>query len=165
MSQNKTYASTLQRSTHFINSEGDLRARYFPWETPPSSGPVQYTYLKCETNVNNNYVELYLQNQDDSGANNSVATFSYCLINQDVELYATPATDPACDPPLVSPTWHTPTIGTGGVVTVVPGGKVRSVFSVAIASGGEKTLVVRIGLTGAPLKLEAFATGGSLETY
>ncbi len=164
MSQNKTYASSLQRSIHFLNSEGDLRARYFPWETPPSSGPVQFTYLKCAT-INNNYVELYMQNLDDSGETNSVATFSYALVNQDVDLYASPADDPGCYPPLVSPDWKTPSIGTGGVVTVVPGGRVRQVFSVAVSSGGEQTLVVRIGLEGAPLKLETFATGGSLETY
>jgi hypothetical protein len=88
--QNKTFTSSLQRSTHFLSVGGDLRNQYVPWSGlsgQPGAGSG-YAYLKCEVVSNSTKVEFDLMN---IGTANAVAAFSSALIKQDVDLYGLPA--------------------------------------------------------------------------
>jgi hypothetical protein len=155
MSQNKTYASSLTRSVHFLSAYGDLLSQYVPWHNPPTGNP-RYSYLKTDPVTDSTELQMVLTNRDDSGKSSSVMTFSYAMITQDVDLYASPSDNPNVKPPA----WLTPAIGTSGVVTVNPGGKTLQRFTVATplkqSSGSQITLAVRVLLNGAPVKLEAY---------
>jgi hypothetical protein len=155
--QNKTFTSSLQRSTHFLPVGGDLRQNYTPFGTPGSGSG--YSYLKCEVVTNSTKVEFDLTNRGETA--NAVAAFSTALVKQDADLYANPGDNPGVTPPV----WTVPPIGTGGTVTVVPGGMVNVQFTTATAKdGGQDTLAVRVKLAGSPLKVEAW-TPGTCELY
>jgi hypothetical protein len=155
--QNKSFTSSLQRSTHFLSVGGDLRSRYVPWDLAGSGNPG-YSYLKCEAVTNTTKVEFVLTNQ---GTLPAQAALSTALIKQDADLYALAADNPNVTPPV----WAAPPAGSGGVVTVAVGGTVGVQFtSPTSAGGGQETLVVRVLLTGAPVKVEAW-TPGTCEMY
>jgi hypothetical protein len=152
--QNKTSAPSLQASTHFLSAGGDLRSMYTPWGAA-SSGAAGYSYLKCEVVSSSTEVELYVSNAGDKPA---VVALSTALIKQDVDLYANPGDNPSVTPPV----WATPPVGSGnsGVVTIVPGGRVHVELNVPTSKDAEMdTLAVRVQLTGAAVKIEAWTTG------
>jgi hypothetical protein len=146
---------SLQASTHFLSAGGDLRSLYTSWGSPIAGSG--YSYLKCEVVSNFTEVDMYLGNEFDVPA---TAAFSTALIKQDVDLYGSPASNPSVTPPVWSVPTFAPPVGTGGVVTVVPGGKVNAAFLMPTSKDkGMDTLVVRVKVTGASLKVEAWTTG------
>jgi hypothetical protein len=147
---------SLQASTYYLSAGGDLRSMYVPWDAPGSGNPG-YSYLKCEIVSNFTEVDMYLGNEGDVPA---VAAITTALIKQDVDLYALPSDNPSVTPPVWAVPTFAPPIGTGGVVTVVPGGKVNAAFLMSTAKDqGLDTLVVRVHLTGGALKVETWTTG------
>jgi len=156
--QNKTFTSSLQRSTHFLPVGGDLRQLYTSWGAPISGSG--YSYLKCEVVSNSTKVELVLTNAGEKAT--ASGTFSTALIKQDADLYYSSG---ASNPGITPPVWAAAAVGTGGLVKVVPGGSANIEFTIPTwKDGGQDTLAVRVLLTGAPLKVEAF-TPGTCELY
>ena len=152
------FAPYLRSSWHELSVKGDLRSQYAPFDNPPS-GPQTYSYIKCETIAGATTVQMVMRNLTGLA---SVAKWQYALIVQDADLYFNAsAQDPAItDPPVV---WTNAPFGTGGQVTVVPGGQVNAIMSVPTPNP-KLTLVLRAQLTGAGLRLQTL-TPGSAEGY
>lgn len=161
MSQNRSLSSSLKYSTHFLSVKGDLRSQYQAWAFVPS-GQQSYSYIKLQSELDKTYFEFEAQNLDDTGKSNAVAAFATAVINEDASLYNLASSDSG-DPYLTTPVW---TAASFSPLTIVPGGKVRQ--SLSIASSGyntQVTVVVRVQLTGAPIKLEAWSDAATTDEY
>jgi hypothetical protein len=146
-------APYLRSNWHDLSVQGDLRSQYAPFDNPPS-GAQMYSYIKCAVQAGTTPVQLVMRNQTGAA---SVASWTYAIVMQDADLYANVATsDPAL--PTLPPVWTNAPFGTGGVVTVQPGGQFSGSFAVPTPNP-QYTLVLRAKLTGAPLRVQSLSPG------
>jgi hypothetical protein len=152
------FAPYLRSNWHELSVKGDLRSQYAPFDNPPS-GAQTYSYIKCACQAGTTPVQLIMRNL---ATLPSVAKFSYAVIVQDADLYFTASSqDPAITDPPVS--WSNAPFGTGGQVTVAPGGQVSAIMTIPTPNP-QYTLVIRAQLTGAPLRVQSL-TPGMAEDY
>lgn len=142
------FAPYLRSSWHELSVKGDLRSQYAPFDNPPS-GAQLYSYIKCAMVAGSTPVQLVMRNFTGAAC---VANWSYAIVTQDADLYSGPP-----------PTWTNAPFGSGGTVTVNPGGQVSANLAVP-TSDPNKTLVLRAKLTGAPLRIQSL-TPGIAEDY
>lgn len=139
------FAPYLRSNWHELSVQGDLRSQYAPFDNPPS-GAQAYSYIKCEMVAGMTPIQLVMRNLT---ALPSVANWSYTVIKQDADLYSGPP-----------PTWTNAPFGSGGTVTVNPGGQVSANIAVPTPDP-KKTLVLRAKLTGAGLRIQSLSPGAA----